>query len=115
MIRRNYAILLLVFLLAGISACKEDDRNRIAVEKVINEEVSRKVNDYIQMRMKRCIEKATKEANEIADSLLILEARLSRDTASKPPRPYKPEKPEIKALQDSSPIAPIFKRDTSGG
>lgn len=89
------------------SSCGEDNRNKIAVEKVVNEEIERRVNDYIQMRIKRCQDKAIAEANEIADSILIAEARLARDTITKPPKPLKPEKPEIKSLLDSTPVQPL--------
>jgi len=111
----TYSLLLLIaLLLLTTNACKEDDRNRIAVERVINEEVTNKANSYRQSRTERCKEKAIKEANEIADSILLLEARLARDTVDKPPKPTRPEKPEIKVLKDSTPVQPIIKRDSNG-
>lgn len=93
-------------------SCGEDDRNKIAVEKVINEEIERRVNDYRRMRINHCKEKAITEANEMADSILIEEARLARDTITKPPKPEKPEKPELKSLQDSTPVKPLVGRDS---
>lgn len=103
--------ILLIFVLSLLS-CGEDNRNKIAVDRVIAEEVEKRIQDFRTTRMNRCKEKAIDEANEIADSLLIIQARLSRDTIGKPPKPDKPEKPEIKLLEDSTPIQPIINTDS---
>ena len=78
------------------------------MEAVIDQEVARRIQNYKQVRMDRCYEKALEEASRLADSILILEARLERDTLGKPPKPEKPEKPEIKAVLDSTPIKPLL-------
>ncbi|MDV7396231.1 hypothetical protein RZS08_32860, partial [Arthrospira platensis SPKY1] len=59
--------------------------------------------------LQRCYEQALEEASLLADSILIEEARLERDTIGKPPIPPKPEKPEIKSLLDSLPIGPLVR------
>ena len=109
---KNASTFILLIFLLPLWSCGEDNRNKIAVDRVIAEEVEKRVQNFRTTRMDRCKEKAIDEANEIADSLLILEARLSRDTISKPPKPEKPEKPEIKLLEDSTPIQPIFNTDS---
>jgi hypothetical protein len=110
----TFRLLIIIMSLSGclFTSCEEDKRNEIAVERVIKEEVDKKIANYIRTRNKRCLDKAIDEANEIADSILLTEARLARDTADKPPKPVKPEKPEIKTLLDSTPIAPIISKDT---
>ncbi len=106
-------IALLALLLAA--ACAEDDRNRLAVESVIEEEVAKRVEAYKNGRMSRCYSEAVEEASTIADSILLLQARLSRDSLPKPPRPSKPERPELKTLKDSLRVAPIIRRDSLAG
>lgn len=106
-------VIILLIALWGLTACGEDNRNKLAVEQVIAEKVAERVANYRKNRLERCQEAAINEANTIADSLLLLEARLTRDTASKPLKPNKPEKPEIKILTDSTPIAPLIRRDSN--
>lgn len=91
-----------------LSGCGEDDRNKNAVRAIIAEEVEKRVQNYRSVRMQRCYEKILEEASQQADSILILEARLERDTLGKPPKPAKPEKPKIKTLLDSTPIVPLL-------
>ncbi len=91
-----------------LSGCSEDDRNQRAVQAVIQEEVEKRVRNYKQVRMQRCNEQALEEASRLADSILLLEARLERDTMGKPPKPEKPEKPEIKTVLDSLPVKPLL-------
>ncbi|MCB0560656.1 MAG: hypothetical protein KDD09_16990 [Phaeodactylibacter sp.] len=101
-------IIIAISLWSLLAGCGEDNRNKNAVEAVIDQEVARRIQNYKQVRMDRCYEKALEEASRLADSILILEARLERDTLGKPPKPEKPEKPEIKAVLDSTPIKPLL-------
>ncbi|MCI4651423.1 hypothetical protein [Phaeodactylibacter sp.] len=95
------------------SSCGEDNRNRIAVENMIQEEVTQRVATYRENRTQRCYEDAVKEASTLADSILLLQARLNRDTASKPPRPTRPERPAAKKLRDSLlKVAPLLSEDS---
>lgn len=105
--RRIIFTLLCVLALPG---CGEDDRNQKAVQAVIEEEVAKRVQAYRQTRMQRCYEQVLEEASKLADSILILEARLERDTLHKPPKPEKPEKPEIKTVLDSLPVKPLLEK-----
>ena len=94
-------------------SCGEDNRNRIAVEKMIQEEVTQRVATYRENRTQRCYQDAVKEASSLADSILLLQARLNRDTASKPPRPTRPERPAAKKLRDSLlKVAPLLSEDS---
>lgn len=107
--------LFLLFALAAflVSSCGEDNRNRIAVEKMIQEEVTQRVATYRENRTQRCYQDAVKEASSLADSILLLQARLNRDTASKPPRPTRPEQPAAKKLRDSLlKVAPLLSEDS---
>ena len=105
-------IIFSILALLWLAGCGEDNRNKLAVQAVIEEEVALRVKNYRQTRMLRCYEKALEEASHLADSILILEARLERDTLGKPPKPEKPERPEIKTLLDSTPIRPLLEKGT---
>jgi len=102
----------LLLLLAFALGCGEDDRNQKAVQKMIEEKVEERLRTYRETRMNRCRREAAQEASTIADSILLEQARLTRDTLSKPPKPTKPERPELKTLKDSLKVAPILRRDS---
>lgn len=94
-------------------SCGEDNRNRDAVEEMIQQEVVERVATYRENRTQRCYQDAVKAASTIADSVLLIEARMKRDTASKPPRPAKPGRPTIKKLRDSLlKVAPLLSEDS---
>jgi len=103
----------LLFLLAILlSSCGEDNRNEKAVNAVIEEKVQQRVADFRASRMDRCLRDANEEASTLADSILLLQARLNRDTLSKPPKPSKPERPELKTRKDSMKVGPILRRNS---
>lgn len=91
-----------------LASCARESHDQQDIQAVIDKEVAIRVETYRQSRLKLCREQALAEASKLADSILIEEARLSRDTLSKPPKPEKPEKPDIKSLLDSTPIQPFF-------
>ena len=103
-------ILFVLFISSLLFSCGEDNRNKRAVEAVIAEEVAQRVQNYRQVRLQRCYELALEEASRQADSILLLEARIERDTLGKPPKPEKPEKPEIKTVLDSLPVKPLLEK-----
>lgn len=80
--------------------------------KVIHERVEERIAKYKISKYEACKRKVVKKAGTIADSILLLEARLNRDTTGRPLIPEKPESPEIKNIIDSVPVEPFF-RDSS--
>lgn len=88
------------------------DDNKIAVQAFVEKQVEEQLATYKRIFMQQCRDKVLLEAGQIADSILITEARLKRDSMGKPPKPLKPEKPEIKQLKDSLTLDPLF-RDTT--
>lgn len=108
--RQNLSwIALALVLFCLLPACKEDDRNQQAVQAEIEKKITERVYSFRQTRMQRCYEQALEEASRLADSILIEEARLKRDTIGKPQIPPKPGKPEIKSILDSIPLAPLLR------
>jgi hypothetical protein len=99
-------------ILAGVilitSACLKNTKDSDAVQAAINKRLEERFEDYKRIRLKRCMEDVLEEANLIVDSIMLLEARMAKDTLYKPLRPDKPEKPEIKTILDTLPIAPIL-------
>ena len=91
-----------------ISCDKTSDKE--TMEELIAATVEERLDRYRQIRAEKCLERVLEEANRLADSILIAEARLARDTMAKPPKPFRPDAPEIIALHDTTPIAPFLIR-----
>lgn len=91
-----------------LSACVEGDKDKKAVQAAIMDGVKNRIADYQSVRLKRCREQMLEEANLIVDSIMLIEARLAKDTLDKPLKPLKPEKPEIKTILDTLPVKPIL-------
>ena len=86
---------------------------RQQVDELIQEQVAVRIQSYKDIRYQKCLDEMYRQAGEIADSLLLLEARQVRDTSGKPTVPFKPGQPEIKVFADTVPIAPFLPEDTS--
>ena len=76
------------------------------------EKVEERVRKYKEEKHNSCQRKVLQKAGVVADSILLLEARLNRDTSGKPIIPEKPEIPEIIPIKDSIPVQPFY-RDSS--
>lgn len=107
------AIICIAALLGSLSACRSDgrDENQVAVERFLEQQVAERIATYKRILEQQCRDKVLEEAGKIADSILIAEARLQRDSMNKPAKPTKPERPELKTLKDSLKLDPLF-RDT---
>lgn len=81
------------------------------IQALIDQEVSVKLQNYTRIKNERCQEDLIKEANSIADSIMVAEAFFDRDTAFRPPKPEKPEKPELKGWKDTVALKPLFDRN----
>lgn len=103
-----FAFLLLLPLLSCIR-----ERDRAAeVKKIIAERVKARLAEYREIRLQRCREELMKEAARRADSVVVAQAELLRDTLSRPPKPLRPERPERAAPADTTPLRPLLPRDT---
>lgn len=98
--------------LLSLLACEPPQGETEVRQSVIEEQVVERLALHRATKTRVCQEKVLAEASRLADSILIHEARLERDSLDKPPKPFKPDKPEIKTLIDSVPIKPFF-RDTT--
>jgi hypothetical protein len=103
--------ILSVWLLAG---CDDAEEQKAIEEMVIQRELDRRIANYKTVLFENCQERAIEEATRIADSIMIEEARLLKDTMGKPAKPPRPERPELRKLEDSTPVRP-FLRDSLGG
>lgn len=81
------------------------------IQALIDQEVSVKLQNYTRIKNERCQEDLIKEANRVADSIMVAEAFFDRDTAFRPPKPEKPEKPELKGWKDTVALKPLFDRN----
>ena len=94
-------ILAFAFLFIG---CENTERNNALVNQMIDEEVKNRVQKFEERLSKECYDGIAAEANLLADSILLAEARAMLDTISKPPRPDRPDAPSAKILQNRAKI-----------
>jgi hypothetical protein len=107
----NYRPLFYLVLLLLPSAClTREEYNAEDVQALIDKEVEERVNAYTRIKQDGCRDELLKEANRLADSILIAEAFFERDTTQRPLKPEKPEKPAFKISKDTTPIKPLFDR-----
>ena len=98
-----------VLFLGGLSSClTREEYSEADVNALMEAEVQKKLDDFRRVKEERCLEELLKEAGRRADSILINQAFFERDTTLRPPKPLKPEKPEIKAYRDTTPLRPLF-------
>lgn len=118
--RRIKHIIILLLAIGLSSACLRERDRSAEVQALIEQTVEERLANYKRIRMERCRENIIKEANRIVDSLLIVEARREKDTLQRPPKPARPEKPELKTLDDTTKVKPLLppedtvERDSSG-
>ena len=107
----KYSPILYLFLLLLPSAClTREEYSAEDVQALIDKEVEDRVNTYTRIKKDACRDELLKEANRLADSILIAEAFFERDTTQRPLKPEKPEKPTFKISKDTTPIKPLFDR-----
>ncbi len=102
---RNRALVMLTCLL--IMSCQKDDR--ILAQKKIDQQISDRLNTFINLEKRRCEVKIMEEANRIADSILRESpVFIMLDSLQRPPVPLKPIRPEFEKRKDSIRIVPII-------
>ncbi|MEM9917395.1 MAG: hypothetical protein AAF990_04830 [Bacteroidota bacterium] len=81
---------------------------------IIQEAVEEKVAAYVALKKRRCREKIMKRAEEMADSILLAQAKdsLVLRLLSRPDIPLKPMQPDILFPEPSTDIAPLIDPDT---
>lgn len=103
------ALLLAIFLIAaGLSACIKKRDRQAEIDALIQQTIKERLANYRKVRLEQCREKILAEATRQADSIMILEALLSTDSINRPPKPTRPERPEIKLLDDTTPVRPLL-------
>ena len=80
----------------------------IDIDQVIEEKVQDRLRNFKTVLDRNCMEKVYEDAGKIADSIILEYARQKRDTSQRPPRPIRPEQPELKVLEDTLHLAPLF-------
>lgn len=100
---------LLALVLCCLACESEEDKQRLE-QLLIQTNVEQRLVEYERLVERNCREKVFEAATIIADSLIIAEARLLKDTLLKPFKPERPEQPELKRLEDTVPIRPFLPR-----
>ncbi len=99
---------LLIGALLHLGACTQD--REPLVQELVEEEVARKLADFIATEKAKCLQEVMEEASMATDSILRANPILIRlDSLDKPSRPEKPGVPPMEKPPDSIQIAPIPK------
>lgn len=100
--------IILVFSLFVNFGCQQ--KKPVTKKEIINQRIEKKVLTWSNKMYDNCTDKVNKRAEAIVDSILIANAFIGKDTLNKPVRP---EKPEIKRMNDTIDVVPLFERDTA--
>jgi hypothetical protein len=100
---------LFAFVAILLMGCQSEEEKAALREAYLQQQLDNRIIEFRQLLDNQCRESALTEASRLADSILILEARLSLDTTGRPLRPDKPERPELKTLLDSTAVKPFFR------
>jgi hypothetical protein len=87
---------------------EEELKPQVTKDDLISAAVQDRIKIFTKNRKRICAEERLADAVFRVDSILIQRAKAQRDTVSKPPKPFKPDRPEILILEDTTPIAPIL-------
>lgn len=93
------------------SAC--ESATYVDKEGAIEEKVQERLAVFKKSITSRCKKSILKEAEALADSIILVRARLLTDSLTKPNKPSRPEKPATIRVKDSLLIlAPLFSDTT---
>ena len=98
-------------LIAILAACAPERDRSAEVEALIHKNAEERLESFRRIKMERCRESILEEATRVVDSLLIVEARLEKDSSGRPVKPVRPPRPDIRQLQDSSPVKPLLSEE----
>jgi hypothetical protein len=82
-------------------------------EQVVAEKITERVKDFRKKEAAKCREALLRDAENIADSLLLEEAKAALGDSLAALRPFKPPKPVPVPPIDSLSVAPIFQAASS--
>ena len=97
---------ILIFISSLFLNC--DQRDEAAIQALIKEQVAENIATFKARQQARCDKEVIEEALFMADSILMANALLAKDT-SRFVRPVKPPKPNVVMPAVTEPIAPLFK------
>lgn len=104
-----------ITLLVAFASCESEEEKQQFEQMLIEQDVEKRIVEYKRILDENCEAKVLEEATRIADSIIIEQARMLKDTLLKPFKPDRPEAPELKTLEDTLKVKPFLpkpKRDT---
>lgn len=103
----SVSILSVSVMLLVTTACGPDK------EQIIAEKIAERVKDFRKKESAKCREELLRDAENIADSLLLEEAKAALGDSLAALRPFRPPKPAAIPAIDSLSVAPIFETASS--
>lgn len=107
MMRKILLLTTALFCWVGCEPPPEKNRSEL-----IEEEVAARLQRLRDNKTERCDKQLFTDAAEIADSILLVEARFFLDTMTRPDRPERPLSPGLPFTRDTSSIHRLFNPDS---
>ena len=105
---KNLRILIILSLLCTLSAClNKQEFSKEELQVLVDQELAKKLEAYERIKLERCRTGILELAGTIVDSILFFENQ-SRSDSSLYPLVRRPSQPEVRAIQDTRPVAPLF-------
>lgn len=104
---REGIVLLMLIILLG-SCTTENNQSGVSLPDFVLEEIDIRVGQFKERKVRECVEKALRLALERVDSTLLAKELLIPIDSLVIQRPGRPQRPEKRKSQDTTPIAPFF-------
>ncbi len=107
---------LLLLLVLSYSACRKGPKP-LSREARIQNTIDERLRQYRVSHQDRCRKNIMSLAKKQVDSTMLANARNLKvvDTIQRPPKPVRPELPDVKTLEDTLEVAPLLPIDSSEG
>lgn len=91
-----------------IWSCNDTRTKDLMIQKMIEEDVENRVENFIRVREEVCQKQVLEKATILADSIMLEEVRRIKINATGPYIPEKPTRPELKVKEAYEKVRPLF-------
>lgn len=102
------ATLIFVLVLIVCWSCNDSQTKDFLIQKMIEEDVAQRVENFIQVREEVCEKQVLERAIVLADSIMLEEVRRMKINSSVPIVPQKPKSPEVNVKEAYEKVRPLF-------
>ncbi len=89
-------------------SCDNSQTKDLIIQKMIEEDVEKRVKNFIQVREEVCQKQVLERAVLLADSIMLEEIRRMKINTTVPLVPEKPQRPEVKVDEAYEKVRPLL-------